>query len=303
MSVSKQHNERDYSVFDQMSTEELQEFLFQDSLLEDPEASDIDAILYITEVVARREKEDTTIKQFDVEAALASFHRDYDPRHGNVSGKASAVKSPRDADIRERPFNREYFYPWPRLRLRWKGSKIAIAVVIMIALSGMVVGALGGFDWVSNWGEGAYHSSKGPSNNPLLELDLFDDVPEPLQELQSKLVDYGVWQDVVPKYFPAGYELEECKVGERGIYQEINYMLSNADGSSIIFSYLIYPEEGRVLERTIGEEKEEYEVDGVTYSIMSNLKSYSVNWHVDNVDCSVVGLPSREELLKVIDSI
>ena len=47
MSESKEHFYRDFSKFDKMSTEELNEILRQDSQLPDGEDSDTDAILYI----------------------------------------------------------------------------------------------------------------------------------------------------------------------------------------------------------------------------------------------------------------
>ena len=51
MSDSKEHFYRDFSKFDEMSTEELNEILRQDSQLPDGEASDTDAILYIMGVI------------------------------------------------------------------------------------------------------------------------------------------------------------------------------------------------------------------------------------------------------------
>ena len=48
MSESKEHFYRDFSKFDEMSTEELNEILRQDSQLPDGEDSDTDAILYMT---------------------------------------------------------------------------------------------------------------------------------------------------------------------------------------------------------------------------------------------------------------
>ena len=53
MSESKEHFYRDFSKFDEMSTEELNEILRQDSQLPDGEDSDTDAILYIMGVIAK----------------------------------------------------------------------------------------------------------------------------------------------------------------------------------------------------------------------------------------------------------
>ena len=52
MSESKEHFYRDFSKFDEMSTEELNEILRQDSQLPDGEDSDTDAILYIMGAVS-----------------------------------------------------------------------------------------------------------------------------------------------------------------------------------------------------------------------------------------------------------
>ena len=57
MSESKEHFYRDFSKFDEMSTEELNEILRQDSQLPDGEDSDTDAILYIMGVIAKRNQE------------------------------------------------------------------------------------------------------------------------------------------------------------------------------------------------------------------------------------------------------
>ena len=51
MSEFKEHFYRDFSKFDEMSTEELNEILRQDSQLPDGEDSDTDAILYIMGVL------------------------------------------------------------------------------------------------------------------------------------------------------------------------------------------------------------------------------------------------------------
>lgn len=50
-------NSKDYSKYDRMSTESLEELLRLDAELPDGEGPDIDEILYISEVIAKREKE------------------------------------------------------------------------------------------------------------------------------------------------------------------------------------------------------------------------------------------------------
>ncbi|MEI3085701.1 MAG: sigma-70 family RNA polymerase sigma factor [Oscillospiraceae bacterium] len=79
MLASNARSNRDFSYFDKLSTEELREIIRQDSLLDENEDSDIDAILYITEVLANREKEENERNVKDVEAAWKSFKENYYP--------------------------------------------------------------------------------------------------------------------------------------------------------------------------------------------------------------------------------
>lgn len=77
MSESKEHFNRDFSKFDEMSTEELNEILRQDSQLPDGEDSDTDAILYIMGVIAKRNQELPSSDFGDVNHAWSSFNKNY----------------------------------------------------------------------------------------------------------------------------------------------------------------------------------------------------------------------------------
>ena len=77
MSESKEHFYRNFSKFDEMSTEELNEILRQDSQLPDGEDSDTDAILYIMGVIAKRNQELPSSDFGDVNHAWSSFNKNY----------------------------------------------------------------------------------------------------------------------------------------------------------------------------------------------------------------------------------
>ena len=79
MSKPDKQTHRDLSIFDTMRTEELEEILFQDSQLPE-EASDVSAILYIADVLAKRKE-----NRPDVDAAWASFREHYLPDADGVS--------------------------------------------------------------------------------------------------------------------------------------------------------------------------------------------------------------------------
>ena len=74
MSDLKKKNRVDYSKYDEMGTEALEEILRLDFQMSEEAESDIDAILYISEVIARREKNPP-----DVGAAWEQFNTKYRP--------------------------------------------------------------------------------------------------------------------------------------------------------------------------------------------------------------------------------
>ena len=71
------HSGRDYSGFDEMSTESLKEILSQDSRLPAGTGYDMDAILYIMEVVERREAEQSSSQFTPVDEAWQQFKARY----------------------------------------------------------------------------------------------------------------------------------------------------------------------------------------------------------------------------------
>ena len=73
MSEQNQQKKRDYSCYDKMSTEELEEILHLDFLASEDGDSDLDAILYISDLLAQR------TQLSDTEAAWEQFQREYRP--------------------------------------------------------------------------------------------------------------------------------------------------------------------------------------------------------------------------------
>ena len=99
---------RDFSHFDKLSTEELQEIIRQDSFLDD-DSSDIDAILYITDLLIKRS--DSSNNSKDVEAAWKSFKENYYPYISDPEPLYS-FDSPEDEVVKAKP--RRTLPPPPR---------------------------------------------------------------------------------------------------------------------------------------------------------------------------------------------
>ena len=74
-------NKKDYSKYDEMSTESLEELLRLDAESPDGEEVDIDEILYILDVIVKRDREHPTGRypEVDVKAAWEEFQTEYLP--------------------------------------------------------------------------------------------------------------------------------------------------------------------------------------------------------------------------------
>ena len=70
MSELNDRNRHDYSKYDEMSTEALEQILRLDFQASEDSESDIDAILYISEVIAKRKKPSA---EDDVDVAWKQF--------------------------------------------------------------------------------------------------------------------------------------------------------------------------------------------------------------------------------------
>ena len=88
LNVSECSKHKDYSRFDAMDTEQLKEMLYRDSLLPDSEESDTDTLLYIMEVISRREQQESASAFVNVDAAWKSFNENYFPADNDGESRA-----------------------------------------------------------------------------------------------------------------------------------------------------------------------------------------------------------------------
>ena len=77
--------------------------------------------------------------------------------------------------------------------------------------------------------------------------------------------------------------------------------------SEIILQYKVYPSGADVGDSSVyqkdSQPPEEYVVGGIKHYITSNEGFWRCTWTSGNVECSISGVDSREETIKIIDSI
>ena len=280
---------RDFSYLDKLSTDELKELLRQDSMLDENEASDIDAVLYIMEVLARRENEKTAAQ--GTESAWQSFKDSYypytsDPEPLFSFDGAGKEETPAPSERKNRFFKRLV-----------KPLSIA-AIVIFVLLTGTITSYALGFDLWGAFAAWTHETFGFISSTKAAES-------QPFPNLRTALGMYGIDADsIVPTWLPedfgedivqanessSGYHIiSRCLGNDREISMEIKIYSSNFD------PYRIY-------EKTPSE-LEIYTQNGVDYYISQNSDLLRISWISNTYECSIVSAFTQDEADKIIESI
>ena len=297
MAESTRQAGRDHSKFDNMSTAELNEYLRQDSYRED---SNTDDILYIMEVLERREKEENKSNAPDVRKAWAEFQKYYNTEDND--GKPLHDFDDEDDD---EPTAEIISIKKARKGLnRTIKSIISVAAVLCVILAGSVTAKALGYDiWdaIIVWTKDTFGfetTVNEPKPTPYVKQ-----IPEELDELKNLMTEHGLSNKLIPGYIPEGYKLANLEYSDLGDADTIFCQLSNGS-NDIMLIYSRYSGDftSFQLEKD-ALSPEKYESGGTTYYIMSNMDDYLVSWLSDNVECTILGIPSHDEALKMITSL
>lgn len=301
MAESTRQTGQDHSKFDNMSTAELNEYLRQDSYCED---SNLDDILYVMEVLERREKEDGNYCPPDVQKAWAEFQKYYNtedndgkPLHDFDDEFDDMFGSKPTAEITSIKKARKGLS-------RTVKSLISVAAAIFVVIIGSVTAKALGYDiWdaVIVWTKdtfGFVTTVNEPESTYYVKQ-----IPEELTELNDLMLNHGLSNKLIPSYIPEGYKMGSLEYDDLGDADTIFCQLSNG-ANDIMLMYSIHSGDSASFQlEKDALSPEKYESGGTTYYIMSNMDDYFVTWLSDNVECTISGIPSRDEALKMITSL
>lgn len=316
MSGLNSGNRKDYSKYDKMSTESLEELLRLDAELPDGEGSDIDEILYISEVIAKRDREQPTgrYSEADVDAAWETFQTKYlpcaadgrslydfdDDEPGNT--KALAPDTPS-------PSGKKRISARGRRRLGRLAS-IAAAIALLIGIMTVTAYAMGYDLWgvIAQWTKDTFtfvpvskvNVSEGFNSNSTLSEGEYVD-------LQDALDAYGITEALAPTWLPDGFSVESITVDEMmdpstTVFQG-NY---NCGEQWIIVQICLHKDsDGAVYTEWLkdAEDANAIEINRCTFYLMRNAGRECVAWSVGPFECSIIADISSEELVEIIKSI
>lgn len=281
MSNSDNSGHRDYSRFERLSNEELRSILARDSLLENGEDADMDSILAISEILAGRDHTSAS----EIDAAWESFQKDYRPYTMDAKPLFAL-----DDEKEERSEGRK------KTRLLVRIVSIAAVISLLLGFGAVTAYARKGALWnvVVNWSQGSFRLAD--PNEPK---------PGPFYALATALRGCGIREPLVPKWLPDGYGEGTYQFEDISGFMQFYSTCYNGE-KEIHMNVFRYSSEQRpetVYESDTSVPYEIYEAGGVEHYLMINDKYRRAVWMNGDLECSILGEVSEQEMKRIIDSI
>lgn len=275
MSNNHDRRLRDYSKYDFMSTEQLQEILRLDAHQTEGEGMDTEELFYIMEVVTKRRKSNPETAGKSLQEAKAEFRKHYMPEE-----KPKTVAFPM----------------WLR-----RASAVAAVVAIFMVIT-TSVNAFGYDLWgkVATWSQEFFHFENETQGTEGVEPGKQDNFE--YYSLQEALDGVGITQNLAPTWIPEEYVLSDILI------------LNSPREISIVAKYGNGDKDIRIsIRQLIGSKPEEVEksenyilahdANGITYYIFRNNEKIKAAWIVGEFECYITGMLTIDEMKAIIDSI
>lgn len=276
--MTPEQNNGSFDYLNKLNIQQLREIL---RLQLDEDEVNVELIKKINAVLASKTEE----PELDVDSAYNRLRaaEGSEPLYSEVMDEMTAEKAVR---------------PRPRFRSLFRVGLVA-AVMIVLFIGTGIVGYAMGFDFwgaMRDWTEDRFGFQIGES---LYERT---DVEYPYYELQEALDKIGVTADVVPKYIPTGYSVADVIISESTRGLGVFGTLTNNDGE-ILLNYIFTEKNSNRVFTKDEVTPEVYTACDIEHNIFTNESNYIAVWMNQNIQCEIVGVKDKEELLKMIDSI
>ena len=268
----------DFSKYDSMSIGELEEILRADAMGPEREDSDVDEILYVMEVLAKKRRENGTAGKTVLEA-YQEFQQHYLPLL--------------EEDPESVPRREAKCIPFRRI------AAIAASLVLVFALTSSA-NALGWKEiWnaMARWAQETFCFSTGVE---VSEPEVSDTYA--YDSLQDVLKKDGRDPTIVPTYIPECFVLTDVII-DRSPKQDTYLAIYHSGDAIIKISVQVFlstrPEQIEISDGT----HEVYILNDIEYYLLENYSQYQVSWIVDEYECYISGDISLAEIKNMIASI
>ena len=273
---------RDFSMYDTMNDEQLRQILRDDASKLEGEDTDMELMLHIMEVLAKRRKE--AAQEIPPEEALERFNEIYKHTDNSLISEEKPAKP-------KRTFNR-----WQR----WVAT--VAAVLVLVFCSSLTAQAFGFdiFEVIVRWTKETFHfASAGQpdqGNEPSPETE------HPYASLREALSKYKIETKLIPSWIPSGYSESDVKTQETPKKRLFiaNYVRGDDSMRIRIADYL--DDVPLEIEQS-GSLIEVFTTNSISYYIFDNNGILQAAWTNGNFECYISGPLSVEEMKEIIESI
>lgn len=287
-------NSKKYPGLEQLSTPELEELLRQDLVTSEDDDASMALITEIMEVIDARETQIPS--PIDADTAWQTFlarNVTHTTAFGSPDTSLQEVTEPPSSNVVSFPSTEP---PKRRKKLRWF---ISFAAVLCLLTCFLTISATGKdvTKFLVEWSNHTF--SFMPDELSVSRLDSAD-----YDQMKSKVATLTDLP-VLPTRYPAGADLMQIEDNPAFMSEGVTFVFSSPRGGFSISVNVFHS----ASENSSGQyEKnpgplEEYYVGGIPHYIAKNIDTYTAVWRNENLECSIQGDLSIDQLKAMIDSI
>ena len=276
MSENLNRSSQDFSKYDSMSIGELEEILRADAMGPERDDSDVDEILYVMEVLAKKRRQNGIAGKTALEA-YQEFQQHY------LSRPVAESKPSRKANI----------IPFKRIA----AVAASIALVFSLATSANAFCFKDAWNAVVTWAQETFSFSIGVEVSEATPSDTLT-----YNSLYDALVENNISTNVIPSWFPDGYILTDIVIDDNPMQKTCMGTYMNGKQSIKFFVQVFISGSPEYIE-TSSDFTETYTVNGTEYYLFSNNGKTQAMWITDIYECYISGELSIAELKLIINSI
>lgn len=288
MSESKGDKKQGFSRYDQLSTTELEALLRLDFQSSEDGGSDLDAILYLSDLLAKRKG------PCDADAAWQQFQTQYRP-HADGRSLYDFVDEEAPSPSETKQPSSISSGAGSRSARRLRRLALLSAVLAALLLGGIVAQAAGLniFGAIVQWTDETFRFvSAGPQTGQ-----------ERLNQQLSSLQPMGM--DVLfPTWHPDGFTPGDLEVKELDNRVTAHVTYFGEDWTySVVIDYFAQPQSNTGIYEKDDTPVEEYDHNGQVFYILSNVDTLTATTYDGTYMTMIAGMLTREEIKAIIDSI
>lgn len=276
MSENLKRSNPDFSKYDSMSIGELEEILRADAMGPERDDSDVDEILYVMEVLAKKRRQNGIAGKTAFEA-YQEFQQHYLPM----------------VEEESKPQRKSNVIPFRRI------AAVAASLVLVFSLTTTANAFCFKDVWdaVVVWAQETFSFSMGMEvGEPKADSEL------EYESLQDALAFNNVAAVAVPTFIPDGYILSEILIEQNPLQQSYGAIYTLTDSSLRITIKTYIPEEAEQFEKS----SDDYIIfhnNGIDYFLFENINTVQAVWLDGSYECCISGSITLEEIKNMIVSI